>query len=389
MDQLIDSINSIKVTNLVAMFDVLVATAIVLVFYLMRSFIAKIIISVAYKIRGKEADVKKDAMFYPIKIFISLLGIYVAIRMFPINSQVRNYSDIAFEIIAILFASLFLCSLITPESIIFKTFLVNSKNKKINNFLCMIIKTVIWIVAFFFILYKQHINLSGLATGLGITSAIIALAAQDVVKNILAGMAILTDKPFEIGDWICVGDLEGTVVDITFRSTRIKTAGTTIVTIPNDKITSESVINASKMKQRRIDFMLGLSRTTTAEQIRKLSKRLKIVIENNPHVLPDSAQINLFNITDHSYEYKIYFNIDIISYVDYLKLKQEILCTIIEVIEKDHIDLAYPTQTLYLKNGEVQNEDFMPDDKGKDKKLSLKNALDNLGKLTGKNKEEN
>ncbi len=389
MDQLIDSINSIKITNLVAMFDILVAAAIVLVFYLMRSFIAKLFITIAYKIRGKEADVKKDAMFYPIKFFISLLGIYVAIRMFPINSQVRNYADIAFEIIAILFTTLFLCSLITPESIIFKTFLVNSKNKKINNFLCMIIRTVIWIVAIFFILYRQHINLSGLATGLGITSAIIALAAQDVVKNILAGMAILTDKPFEIGDWICVGDLEGTVIDITFRSTRIKTAGTTIVTIPNDKITSESVINASKMKQRRIDFMLGLARTTTAEQIRKLSKRLKIVIENNPHVLLDSAQINLFNITDHSYEYKIFFNIDIISYNDYLKLKQEILCTIIEVIEKDHIDLAYPTQTLYLKNGEVSNEEFMPDDKGKDKKLSLKNALDNLGKLTGKNKEEN
>jgi len=388
MDKLIDSINSIKVTDVLAVLEVLVAIAIVLVFFLSRNFVSRVIIGIVYKIRGKKDDVRKNPMFRPLKLFLSLLGIWIAIKMFPVNSQVRMYSDIVFQIVAMITVTQLICSLITPNSILFKTFLSQSKSKAVNNFLCKVIQVVIWIVAFFLILYLQHVNLTGLAAGLGLTSAIIALAAQDLVKNLLAGMAILSDKPFEIGDWIQVGEYEGSVVDITFRSTRIKTASTTIITIPNIKVTTESVVNVSRMKQRRIELNLALAMTTPAEEIKRFGKRLKIVIENIENVVPDSAQINLFSITNYSYEYKIYFYIDIIKYVDYLHKKQEILCKIIDVIQKENIQLAYPTQTMFLKNGDVSNEDFMPGNKKNEKKHGLKQALENFGKLRGKENEE-
>ncbi len=388
MDKLIDSINSIEVTKVVNMFDILVAIAIVIVFFLLRSIVAAALIKIAYKIKKKDDEVTKNPMYSPLKVFFSFLGIYLAIGMLPVNSQIRAYADLIFEIVVMLTVTALLSSLITPKSFIFRTYLNRSTNNMINNFLCKIIQLCIWVVAIFIILYKQHINLSGLATGLGISSAIIALAAQDIVKNILSGMTILTDKPFVIGDWIQIGEFEGTVIDITFRSTRIRAADTTIVTIPNEKISSDSVINATRRKQRRIDLHLNLAMDTNAEQIKDISKKLKIVLENSEHVVPDSAHVSLFEIGTSSLDLKIYFYIDVIVFAEYLDVKEQILCNLLEILEKENVHLAYPTQTLYLKNGETKNEDFLPDDK-KNKKSVLKETLEKFGKLRNKEEENN
>ncbi len=389
MDKIIDRINSIKITNVVAWLDMLIAAAIILTFILLRSVFSKVLIKIVYKImRKNDEDITKNPMFESLKVFFSLLGVYIAILVFPINSQVRQYADVAFQILVMLLITKFLTSLITPNSFIFKFFLTKSKSNVVNNFFCRIIQAVIWIIGIFIILYTQHINVSGLATGLGIGSAIIALAAQDVVKNILCGIAILTDKPFVIGDWIIVGDIEGSVVDITFRSTRIKTVDTFVVTVPNEKIASENVINASKMKKRRINVKLKLDMTTSAEDIKMITKRLKIVIESMEHVITDSAQINLFELNDYSYDLKIYFYVDVINYEEYLHTRQAVLCKIVDVIQKDGIKLAYPSQSLYLNDSKIKNEDFMSGD-NKEKKISLKNALANLSKLSKKDNKEN
>lgn len=389
MEQLIDSINSIKITSVMVWIDMLIAIAIILIFFLLRSVISKILIKIVYKIMHKsDEDVTKNPMFEPLKIFFSLLGVYIAIQVFPINSQVRQYSDVAFEVLVMLLVIKFFTSLITPNSAIFKFFLTKSKSNVVNNFICRIIQTIIWIIGIFIILYTQHINVSGLATGLGIGSAIIALAAQDVVKNVLCGIAILTDKPFVIGDWIIVGEIEGSVVDITFRSTRIKTVDTFVVTVPNEKIASENVINASKMKKRRINVKLKLDMSTPASDIAKITKRLKIVIESMDHVIKDSSEINLFELNDYSYDLKIYFYIDVIAYEEYLHIRQAVLCKIVDTIQKDGIKLAYPSQSLYLNESKVKNEDFLSGD-NKTKKLSLKEAIANLSKLSKKDSNEN
>ena len=91
-------------------------------------------------------------------------------------------------------------------------------------------------------------------------SVIISLAAQDTVKSLLSGVVILTDKPFDIGDYVEIGEHEGTVLDITFRSTRIKALNNTIITIPNSVITANSVINWNRLKSRRMDIILNLDK---------------------------------------------------------------------------------------------------------------------------------
>lgn len=155
-----------------------------------------------------------------------------------------------------------------------------------------------------------------------------------------------------MGDWIEVGSYAGSVVDISFRSTRIKTVGNSIVTIPNSVITSEYVINWNRLKSRRLDITLGLHLDTTSEKIRKIVKQIKIVLANNPNVIEDTIQVNFSEISDSSVDIKMFMYINETDYLKFLNIKEEILCSLLKLIEKENIELAYPTQTIYLKNSE-------------------------------------
>ena len=193
-------------------------------------------------------------------------------------------------------------------------------------------------------------DLSGLITGLGLGTVIISLAAQETVTSLLSGVAILSDKPFEIGDWIKVGDYAGTVINITFRSTRIKCADNSIVNIPNSKVTSESVINWSKLKTRRVDYTLNLEMGTPTEKIQKLVKELKVVISSKDYVKEDSIYVGFSDISEYSSDIKIYFYVNEIDYVKYLDIKQEINLEFLQILDKENVALAYPTQTVELKS---------------------------------------
>lgn len=166
----------------------------------------------------------------------------------------------------------------------------------------------------------------------------------------------MTDKPFDIGDFIEVGQYTGTVLDITFRSTRIKALNNTIITIPNATITSESVVNWNKLKSRRLDFNLNLSMATTADKIKDIVDKLKLILRNNPDILPETVQVNFDEIGSYSSDIKIYFYINETEYNKFLDAKQKIYCDILELIERENVDLAYPTQTVYVKNSELPSK---------------------------------
>ncbi len=183
-------------------------------------------------------------------------------------------------------------------------------------------------------------------------SVIISLAAQDTVKSLLSGATIMTDKPFDIGDFIEVGTYKGNVVDITFRSTRIKATDNSVITIPNSMITSTYVVNWNKLKSRRLEFVLNLSMETTSDKIMDVVEKLKLILKNNPNVLPETVQVSLDAISSYSSDIKIFLYINKANYIEFLTVKEKIYCDILKLVEMENIDLAYPTQTVYVKNTE-------------------------------------
>lgn len=350
-------IETINIDSLLKVFNIQIAIGVLVVFIAFRNLFSRLIIKAYYKIMKIDKSTKDSPMYKPLNQFFIIVGIDFATNLLPISEIIKYYASQALRIIAIYLIFKTITILINEESILFKTVLKKSNNKTVNAFFCRIVRVFIWMIFLVIVVSELGFDLSDfgvLVTGLGIGSAAIALAAQDLVKSLLSGFVILTDKPFTIGDWIEVGEFQGMVVDITFRSTRIQSYNNSTVTIPNSIVTAEYVTNWNKLPSRRFDTILSLSLDTTSEQMKSIIKKIRVVLENNPEVNKETVQVHFHQITDHSYDIKIFLYAKRTGYNEFLQVKQDILCNILELLERENIDLVYPTQTLYVKNkGEI------------------------------------
>lgn len=359
MDSIKALIDSIDVNHLLKLFDLQIAVGICLIFLLLRGFFASIIIKGYYAIIKSDRTPKESGMYKPLKIMFLLLGFYFAINVLPTSTQVLYVMNKILRIVVIIFVTKLITNAINVDSYIYKKLAKGPGNRTVNIFLCRIARFIIWMISLFICVnelgYKLD-GLGGIAAGLGIGSAGLALAAQDLIKGIISGFVILTDKPFKIGDWVEIGSHQGTVIDITFRSVRIKSYNNSIITIPNSTITSEYIVNWNKLTSRRYDCVLNLSLDTTSDQIRAVVKKIKMVLENHEAVIKDTVQVNLNAISHSSADVLIFMYIKETNYAKFLAIKQEILCLLLETLESENIELAYPTQTLYVKNKETKVE---------------------------------
>ena len=355
MAEIKEWLTSINLEDLLKLFDLQIALAVFILFFMFRNLFSKLIIKIYYKIIKSKKNPKDSTMYKPLKKFFILFGLFCTTHILPLDKQFLYLINKAFEVIIAYYITKAITTLITEDSIIMKNIFKDTSDKAVNKFICKMIRVFIWIIFVFVVTIILELKLDGLGalvTGLGIVSAATALAAQDLVKSMLSGAAILTDKPFVIGDWIEVEQFQGTVIDITFRSTRIKAYNNAVVTIPNSLITSSYVVNWDRLTSRRFDCILTLSWDTTSEKVKKIVKEMKLILQNDPEVIKETVEVSLNNITAYGSEIKIYLYIREVDYSKYLKAKQDILCSLLYLIEKENVDLAYPSQTLYVKGKE-------------------------------------
>lgn len=355
MENIKQMLNSIDLNNLLKIFDIQIAIAVLLFFVVFRTVFSRVLIKIYYKLTKCKKHPKESQMYKPLNVFFVLLGIYCTIHVLPTSPKAISILNDVFKVIVIYFVTRAISTLINEDSILFNKFIKRSKNKAVDRFICRILKVFLWMISIVISLNYLGFELDGfggLVTGLGIGSAALALAAQDMVKSIISGFTILTDKPFIVGDWIEVGQYQGTVVDITFRSVRIKAYNNTVVTIPNSIITSDYVVNWNRLNSRRFDCVLNLHLDTQTEKIRKIVKEIKLTLQNNPDVIKETIQVHLDEISAYSADIKIFLYVNVAEYVEFLRIKEDILCSLLFLAEKENIDLAYPSQTLYVQGKE-------------------------------------
>ena len=223
-----------------------------------------------------------------------------------------------------------------------------SGDQTLVNFISKIVKCIVYVIAAFLIITELGYDLSGLITGLGLGGVVIALAAQDIAKNLFGGVAIITDKPFIVGDYIETDKYQGTVEDITFRSTRIRTNENTLVTIPNSTLSNASITNWSKLEKRRFDVDLNLPLDTNSEKVENIISKLEVVLNSSEEVVKDSVKISFNKITKEGLNIWIYLYTTNTVYDDYFKFKQEINDSILKVLESEQIKLAYSGRSVYI-----------------------------------------
>lgn len=353
MSQIIEYLGNI--TSLQIM-DVVVAICIIVLFKIFSPTISYIIIRM-FKIRAKNKKVIKESAFYkPLAVFFTIFGIYISIVFLrvplAITDEAMQIVKKIFEIVSVIAFARGLAASFDPKSSLVKK--MKEKTSKdvedsMFDFILKIVRAIIYIVAGFIVITLLGVNLNGLVAGLGVGGVIVTLAAQDTAKNLFGGLVIFLDKPFIVGDWIEMAPYEGTVEDITFRSTRVRTFENSVVNVPNSVISNSSIINWSKMEKRRYKTNLCLELDTPLEKLDIFQKRVREMLQQREAIYDESIIVKFDEIKDNGINVLVSSYTESVDYTSYLSEKENINRKIMKILREEHIELAYDTKTLYVK----------------------------------------
>lgn len=210
-----------------------------------------------------------------------------------------------------------------------------------------ILKGVLWGIAILLFLSNLGVDITSLIAGLGIGGIAVALALQNVLGDLFSSFAIYFDKPFAVGDFIMIGTDLGTVEKVGIKTTRIKTLRGEELVVSNKELTSVRVQNFKRMKDRRVVFNFGVVYQTSTDKIKKIPEMVKKIIDGVKMTRFDRAHFNSFG--DSALMFEVVYYVDSADYLDYANANQEIHLKLKEEFEKENIEFAYPTQTIFLE----------------------------------------
>ncbi|HVR34268.1 MAG TPA: mechanosensitive ion channel family protein, partial [Methylomirabilota bacterium] len=201
------------------------------------------------------------------------------------------------------------------------------------------------------LLATLNVDVVGLLAGLGVGGIAIALAAQDSFGNFLGTLNILADRPFKVGDWIQMGDrVDGTIEEIGFRSTKVRTFAKTLISIPNRLLATEIVDNFSRMPKRRVKMTVGVTYQTTPEQMEELLARLRKLIATDPDINQELYLIRFTDFGASSLDILVYYFTITTAWDAHLAVRERINISIMRIIAELGLSIAYPTRTLHLES---------------------------------------
>ncbi len=351
---------------------ILAAFALIILFYILKKTIIKLILRLFSKIKFKNysLDYKlTDALGKPLDYFWTYTGLYLAICISPfvtytfIPNSMLWFIDSYVSLAVIPFSSL--TKLYTVFAVIICTWGIYNlefvyeefftqlntnfsltDNTLLIRFSAKIIRFFTVIVGIFIVLSLFIKDIAGIVTGVGLGSVAFAFVTKDALSNILSGALLMIDKPFVIGDWIQVDDLEGTVEDISFRSTRIRTFTQGVVMIPNSKVSSENIINWSKMQKRRVKFDLLLDYHTPISKIHTCMDKIKCLLASHPSIEDGSFIVRLESIGIYALQIQIiYFSLEV-EYSRFLEIKESANLQMLDMFAQEEVKFAFPTQTV-------------------------------------------
>jgi len=283
----------------------------------------------------------------PIYFFVFLVGSYYALEFL---SVVKPFVDVLSIIFTL--AEIFLVTFVITRvvNVVIAWYAERRKSKELSEHILFLLRkilnAVIVLFAFLIILYIYQIDLSGVVVGLGIGGIAIAFALQSILGDVFSAFSIYFDRPFEIGDFVVVGDFSGTVKKIGIKSTRINLLQGEELVISNTVLTSSSVRNFKKMRRRRIVFTFGVTYATPSEKLKKIPAMVEKIIEKNELAKVD--RIHFVEFGDFSLNFEVVYYLNSRDYAKYMDVQQNINLGIKAAFEKQGIEMAFPTQTIFL-----------------------------------------
>ena len=303
---------------------------------------------------GKDLQVKKPR-FASVSILCIAISCYLLVPALSLSIETEDSLTKAAILVAMI-SGMFVLSRGTDmvKSILLEK--AQGTDNKVDDVLIpmlhKIIKLAVFIIGLVLIASNIGVNVAGLVAGLGIAGMAFALAAKDTVENIFGSITVLTDKPFEVGDFVSINGIDGIVEQIGLRSTRIRTFYKSQVNVPNSTLIKAIVDNYGRRNCRRIKTAVSLTYDTPPEKIEAFCEGVRELIRNHPSTLKDSYHVNFNEFSAASLDVLVLCYIDTNDYAIELRERQRLFMDIMRLAVKLEIEFAFPTQTIHMATSE-------------------------------------
>lgn len=289
----------------------------------------------------------------PLRVFFIVLGIELAFLIISPETKWMTFVDKLFRMANI---SLIAWVLLNYTPMITRQFIrINDENDKIASevairYMAIIIRIVIVSLLVVILISELGYNINGIIAGLGLSGLTVSLAAQNTVSNLFSGFEIISDRPFDVGDYISTKSAEGFVEDITMRSTRIRTREDLMVTVPNSVLMKEAITNYSRMELgKAVQFTISLTYETTSEQIQKVCGDLRAFLENDEDIDSSILSVAFKEFGDSGQNIEIMYFTKTTDKYENLRVRERINYEIRRIVEDAGAAFAFPTTTVHVE----------------------------------------
>ena len=292
-----------------------------------------------------------EALEGPIRLFPVIIGLFFAISYMELSDSYYHVANLFIRslIVFVLFWGLY--QVILPLTLVFRA-LESILTREMIAWLIKFLHIAVIFIGGATILEIWSIKVGPILAGFGLFGVAFALGAQDLSKNLIAGILVIAEKRMHVGDWIFVEDVvEGIVEHIGFRSTLVRRFDKAPVYIPNSKLADNAVVNFSGMTYRRIKWVIGLEYNTSTEQLRIIRDNIKAYLDSNSNfVSPEEAStfIRIDSFNDSSIDLLLYCFTRTTDWGGWLEIKEELAFSVKKIVEESGSGFAFPSRSIYL-----------------------------------------
>ncbi|MGV7227532.1 MAG: mechanosensitive ion channel family protein [Nitrospirales bacterium] len=342
--------------------NVFLAAGIFLLFLFARRIFFRTIMH-SFKLMARKTKTDLDdqvltAIEQPLEFAFVVIGLYVAVQFVTLSETLAYiFAQLVRSLIAVtIFWAIFrvidpLSSLLDRAIGIFGS---ESMHETVKGFFVKVTKAVVVALGIAAVFQEWGFNVAAVLGSLGLVGMAVALGAQDLIKNMFAGLAIFFDRIFEKGNWIKTPDVEGNVEEIGFRATKVRQFDKALVTIPNSKLGDEALINFSRMTQRRIYWRIGVEYRTTKEQLASIIKDIREYLQSHPDFETDPTKTKTFVYLDSfgasSIDILLYCFTKTTAWGEWLAVKEVLAYKVKEIVEGHGAAFAFPSTSLYVES---------------------------------------
>ena len=326
-----------------------------------RSFILKLTTHLKERYHYDYIDSFAKAFNHPIQAFLWILAFYSFIVLSPLNpfSQHPAFDKILRSslIICLIGGVYNLCD--AGHGLIMQ--LLKRSNQHIDETIGELISALAHMLCIMLgvvmIAKEWDYDITAFIASLGIGAMAIAFAAKDSLANVFGSIVIITERPFVVGDWISANNVEGIVEKVSFRSTCIRTFYQELVYVPNNLLSNTSIINYTQRQKYRIQFLLGVTYSTTREQLQNVCQQIRQLCEQMDDIYNEGFDVNFFEFGDSS------LNIRIVCYAKvpentqnyalknsmYHKIREKFNLEVMRILEENGVSCAFPSRSIYFE----------------------------------------